>query len=223
MATAGAQVGSTTSTLLSTPISRARPAMPRQSARFGVRSTSMLTSLSARYSRISVPMGASSGSSMMPSASTSMPSSLKEQSMPWDGWPRSLAFLMVKSPGRVAPTLATHTLRPARQFGAPQTMSSSSSSPTLTLVTRSLSASGCWAHSTTSPTTTLLNWPATASTASTSRPAMVICSASALSLNSVRTHSITQDLLNFMFSRPYLNCLRKRRSFSKKARRSLTP
>ena len=49
------------------------------------------------------PDGASSGSSMMPSASTSIPSSLKEQSMPWDGWPRATAFLMVKSPGRVAP------------------------------------------------------------------------------------------------------------------------
>ena len=56
----------------------------------------------------------------------------------------------------------------------------------------------------------------------TSRPAMVICSASALSLNSVRTHSITQDLLNFMFSRPPPGTAGKRRSFSKKARRSLT-
>ena len=153
-----------------------------------------------------------------------MPSSEKEHSMPSDGSPRSLAALILKSPGSTAPTVATATFRPCRQFGAPQTISSRRSPPTLTFVTRSLSALGCWPHSTTSPTTTPVKAPETGSTPSTSRPAMVIWLESASLSSVVLTHSRNHSSLNFIvLSCPYLNCLRKRRSFSKNARKSVTP
>ncbi|CRZ42960.1 Uncharacterised protein [Vibrio cholerae] len=86
--------------------------MLKQSARLDVKSTSIVTSFSDRKSRKSIPIGAFSASSMMPFDSTSIPSSEKEHSMPCDGWPRSLAFLILKSPGSVAPTVATATFRP---------------------------------------------------------------------------------------------------------------
>ena len=62
--------------------------------------------------------------------------------MPCEGCPRSLAFLILKSPGKMAPTVATQTFNPWRQLGAPQTISSNSLAPTSTFVTRNLSASG---------------------------------------------------------------------------------
>ena len=197
--------------------------MPRQSARFGVKSTSIVTSSNCKYSRISWPTGASAGSSTIPSWSSEIPNSEKLHNMPNEGCPRNFAFLILKLPGNTAPTLATATLSPWRQFGAPQTISINSSSPTLIFVTRSLSASGCWPHSTTSPTTTPLNSPATGSTPSTSRPAIVIWSASCSLEISGFTHSLSHFSLNFILSRPYLNCFRKRRSFSKNARKSFTP
>ena len=142
-------VGSVTSARFSTPTSRARPRMLKQSARFAVRSTSIVTSLSSRSSRTSIPSVVPSGSSRMPSDSTSIPSSEKEQSMPCDGTPRSFAFLILKSPGSTAPTVATATVRPRRQLDAPHTMSkssllpSASTAPISIFVTCSLSASGC--------------------------------------------------------------------------------
>ena len=134
----------------------------------------------------------------MPSWSSLMPSSEKLHSMPKDGSPRSLAFLILKLPGNTAPTTATATLMPWRQFGAPHTISSSSSPSTLIFVTRNLSAFGCWPHSTTSPTTTPENSPATSATSSTSRPAMLNCSDSAWDDNCGFTHSLNQLSLNFI-------------------------
>ena len=129
-----------------------------------------------------------------------MPSSEKLHNIPIEGSPRSFAFLILKLPGSTAPTTATATLMPSRQFGAPQTMSRSSPSPTFTLVTRNLSAFGCWPHSTTSPTNTPLNSPATGSTPSTSRPAMLNCSDSSLADKAGLTHSLNHFSLNFMLT-----------------------
>ena len=184
--------------LLSTPTSRAKPFIPKQSPRFGVKSTSIILSSRPRYSRKSVPTGASLGNSIMPSPSSLIPSSTKAHNMPFEGWPRNLAFLILKSPGSTAPTVATATLMPKRQFGAPHTISSSSSPPTLILVTRSLSASGCCPHSTTSPTNTPLNFAAAGVTPSTSRPAIESCSDRACVSMAGLTHSLNHFSLNFI-------------------------
>jgi hypothetical protein len=45
--------------------------------------------------------------------------------MPWDSTPRSFAALIAKSPGSVAPTVASGAFSPTRAFGAPQTICSS--------------------------------------------------------------------------------------------------
>ncbi len=135
---------------------------------------------------------------------------------------------------------------PAATFFAPHTICTGASSPISTLHTLSLSASGCCSRVSTLPTTTPSNAAAAGSTASTSRPAMLNWSASSRVLTAGSTHSRNQASLNLMFlSRSKLtahcvapvppgawlhpaagrqaNCLRKRRSFSKKRRRSLTP
>jgi hypothetical protein len=58
---------------------------------------------------------------MMPALSVDSPSSFSLHSMPKLSSPRIFAFLMTKSPGRMAPGVANATVSPARQFGAPQT------------------------------------------------------------------------------------------------------
>ena len=127
-----------------------------------------------------------------------MPNSENEQSIPSDGWPRNLVFLILKSPGNTAPSVAHATFKPKRQFGAPHTISNKRSPPTFTFVTRNLSASGCCAHSTTSPITTPVNAPATGSTPSTSKPNIVIWSHSCSVEIAGFTHSRNQDSLNFI-------------------------
>ena len=104
--------GSVNSNLLITATSRATPKMLRQSARFGVMLISIALSSSFKYSRISVPMVASSGNSMMPLWSSEIPSSEYEHNIPSDGSPRNLAALILKSPGNTAPTVATATFKP---------------------------------------------------------------------------------------------------------------
>ena len=130
-----------------------------------------------------MPMGASFGKINKPSTPSSQSISLPPHSIPCDSTPRSLPFLMLKgsSPcagGSLAPTSATGTRTPAATLGAPQTICSGASlcSPTFTLATRSLSASGCWVTSITSPTTTPLKSLATLSKLSSSKPAIVSCS-----------------------------------------------
>ena len=74
-------------------------------------------------SRMNAPAGVSGGSSMMPAWSPpGSASSFELQSMPNDSTPRSLPFLILNPPsGTTAPIFASAVLRPARQFGAPQT------------------------------------------------------------------------------------------------------
>ncbi len=49
---------------------------------------------------------------MIPSPSVPIPNSTCEHSIPHDSTPRIFAFLIEKSPGKTAPTFATHTLSP---------------------------------------------------------------------------------------------------------------
>ena len=119
------------------------------------------------------PTGASAGRTSRPEASSAMPSSLAEQSMPEDSMPRTLATLIVKSPGRLAPGRAQGTFRPGATLGAPQTICCGTSRPMSTRQTFRRSASGCLVTSSTWATTTLSKAGATLVSSSTSRPAMV--------------------------------------------------
>src|SRR5690606_7289523 len=85
-------------------------------------------------------------------------------------------------------TVASGAFMPARTFGAPQTICSSSA-PEDTRQTLSFSASGCLSTLRTSPTTTPARSGAARSTASISRPAMVSACASAGTSSPVLTHS----------------------------------
>ena len=111
--------------------------------------------------------------------------SLPPHSIPLDSTPRNLPFLILKglssfvAGGSFAPTRATGTLIPTATLGAPQTIWSGSplpASPTFTVVTLSLSASGCCSTVKTSPTTTPEKSLATRVKSSSSKPAMVSCS-----------------------------------------------
>ena len=64
-----------------------------------------------------------------------MPSSRFEQHMPQLAIPRSFDFLILKSPGKTAPTVATGTLMSAAMFGAPHTICTGSPAPTSTVTT----------------------------------------------------------------------------------------
>ena len=159
-------------------ISRARPRIEKQSARFGVKSISIMVSFRRKYSRISIPTGASSGKINSPACSSLSPSSRAEHNIPNDSTPRSLDFLIRKSPGNTAPMVANGTLTPTATLGAPQTICSGSPVPLSTVATRSLSASGCGFSANTFATTTLEKGGAAAIILSTSNPAMVRRSAS---------------------------------------------
>src|SRR5690554_4660048 len=171
--------------------------MPKQSARLGVKSTSITWSLRFKYSRKSAPTGASAANSIKPELSSPICNSVSAQSIPKDSTPRSLAFLILKSPGNTAPILAKGIFKPVRTLAAPQT-TWKVSVPSDTWQTLSLSASGCCSLLTTSPTTTPLNWPATASIPSTSKPAIVSCAESSSVLIAELTHSRSHCSLNFI-------------------------
>ena len=144
--------GPATEDLVNTPVSRARPAKLKQSARFGVRSTSMMVSSKLRYSRTSTPNGALSGNSIKPSELSAMPSSCSAHNIPNDSTPRSLAFLILKPPGSsegsTAPIFANGIFNPSRTLAAPHTIWNVSV-PSVTWQRLSLSASGCCSRETT--------------------------------------------------------------------------
>ncbi|MNF86509.1 hypothetical protein D3C84_689480 [compost metagenome] len=147
---------------------------------------------------MSWPTGASAASSIRPSWSSLICSSEAEQSMPLDSTPRSLAFLILKSPESSAPIMAKGIFRPGRTLGAPHT-TWKVSLPLLTWQTRSLSASGCCSVLSTSPTTTPLKAPATGVTLSTSRPAMDRRATSSSRDTCGLTQLRSQSSLNFIF------------------------
>ena len=112
----------------------------------------------------------------MPSWLVPIPISSSAQSIPNDSTPLILDFLMLKlsSPEyRVVPTVARIVVRPARQFGAPQTTWINSPLPASTLVICKWSEFGWSSHSTTFAVTKpskppLMVW--ISSTVPTSRP-----------------------------------------------------
>ena len=151
--------------------SRAMPKMLKQSARFGVSFSVSKLSFRLKYSRISVPIGASTDSSSKPAASADKPSSLLEHNMPNESTPRTCACLMLM-PGSSAPTKAHGTFIPTRALAAPQTIFKTCL-PIFTLHTCKRSASGCFTASIISPITTLLKTAPAGCSSSTSSPAMV--------------------------------------------------
>ena len=158
---------------VSAATSRAIPRTLKQSPRFGVRSRSMTASGRSRRSTSGAPTSALAASSMIPSDSSPSPSSMAEHSMPFDTTPRIFALRSFIPFGSFTPGFAKGVFIPCRTFGAPQTMSISSSPPSDTLQTLSLSASGCLPHSITSAMTTSAMPAPSYSIPSTSWPSIV--------------------------------------------------
>src|SRR5690348_10531695 len=171
--------------------------MPRQSPRLGVNSISMAMSGKRRYSASGLPTGASSGNSIKPDASASMPSSLAEHNMPRDSTPRSFAVLMVTPFGNLAPTVASGATRPARALGAPHTICTSPV-PVSTRHTRNLSASGCGVQAMMRATTTSSSESPMGATSPTSSPLIVSRRASAALSARMSTRERSQFSENFM-------------------------
>ncbi len=142
---AAASAGSVTGLPVTAATSRAMPATDRQSARLGVSLSVISVSSSASASRSGVPGARSGSSASSPLASSSMPSSFAEQSMPCDSAPRTLVRLIARPPGSVAPSSAQGTCMPAAAFGAPQTIDSGAAAPASTVQSDSRSALGCGA------------------------------------------------------------------------------
>ena len=84
----------------------------RQSGRLGVISTSKMVSPGGRTWLIGVPSAGRPSRIKRPLWSSPIPSSLPEQSIPSESWPRILDCFILKSPGRRAPGSATGTLSP---------------------------------------------------------------------------------------------------------------
>ena len=198
VALTGSMAGAVTAAPVSADTSRARPSMPRQSGRFGVSFSSRQMSSRPSSARSGVPGWASAARIIRPSLSLAMPSSTAAQSIPADGTPRTLASLILKSPGTTAPGNAHGTFKPGATLLAPQTIWRGAPSPASTSQTFRRSASGCLVTVSTCPTTTLLNGGATGPRASTSRPAMVSNSARASEDRSGLTNWRSQDSENFM-------------------------
>ncbi len=160
----GKAISSSNAAPVTAAISRARPRIDRQSGRLGVTSTSSTRSAMGKWSMSSSPTCHSSGSSMVPALLAARPSSASERIIPEDGTPRSLASLMRVPSGSTPPGSTTATVWPAATFGAPHTMVRGAASPTSTVHTDSLSASGWRPHSSTFPTTKHLRFSASPGT-----------------------------------------------------------
>jgi len=210
--------------------SRATPRTERQSGRFGVTSTSRTWSSRPRRVMRSCPSRASASRRRIPaSCSSPSPSSRSEQSIPCDSTPRIFVAVMRRPPGSTAPGGANAARAPTLVLGAPQitekrsrpvdTRQRSRRWPWLSPSSRSIASI--------SPTTTPAR-PAGASgmTLATSMPALTSRSAASAALSARSANSVTQRYGIFMLAktaRPHANCLRKRRSLSKKRRRSSMP
>ena len=116
--------------LLMTAISRAIPRTLKQSPRLGVIEISSIWLSKPRYSRMSIPIGASADSSSRPSTSSTKSISEAPQSIPLEAMPRSSLALIskpalplsVSAVGNTAPIVATGAFIPTATFGAPQTI-----------------------------------------------------------------------------------------------------
>ena len=112
--------------------------------------------------------------------------------------PRSFDFLILKSPGSTAPTVATGTLMPAAMFGAPHTICTGSSAPTFTVTTCMWSLSGCASHVSTCPTTTPSSAAPVFSTPSTPVPVKSSRSQNAFASAGTSTYSANHLRDTFM-------------------------
>src|SRR5690606_34088095 len=125
-----------------------------------------------------------------------------------DSTPRSLPFLILKSPGKTAPMVATGAFMPARTLGAPHTICNGSPEPIFTVVTRRRSASGCCSTVKTSPTTTPVNGFAAGASSSTSRPSIVSWSDNFTLSMAGLTHVRSQFSLIFIDIKPVIQISR---------------
>src|SRR4249919_318633 len=121
--------------------------------------------------------------------------------MPNDSTPRSFAALIAMPPGRLAPTVANGAFRPARAFGAPQTICTMPL-PVSTWQTCRRSASGCFSALTICATTTPSSDSPSTVMSSTSRPIAVSVAASSSRVAVVGTCWRSQFSENFMCSLP---------------------
>ena len=165
--------------------SRASPTRQSASPRFGLTSTSR--TVSPYRSDRSRPIGASGGRMRIPSASEVRRSSSPEQSIPLLTTPIFSVRSIRRSPGRTAPGRATGTRWPGAMFVAPQTIESTSSPPTRTVVSDRRSALGCFSTVSSSPTTTLRQSAPHRSMPRTSMPRTVSRSASTIGSRSMST------------------------------------
>src|ERR1700722_20291955 len=178
--------------------SRAIPATPVASGRFGVTATSMTGSSSPAYCAYATPTGASSGNSITPSWSSLSSSSAAEQSMPFDSTPRMTPLARVSFlPGIYVPTGENTLFMPVRALGAPQT-TCTGPPPASTMQTFSRSALGCCLASITEATTKPSYFRAGSSTDSTSRPTRVSVSTISLSEAEVSRWAFSQERVNFI-------------------------
>ena len=154
--------------------SRATPHIDSQSGRFGVTSTSICVSPGKSRSS-GTPTSVSAGKIISPELSSDSPSSAALHIMPFDSTPRSLDFLILNSPSGVVktvPMVASGTMHPASQFGAPQTICSVDL-PSKTWQTDRWSLSGWGLRSRIFAVITPAGTRRADSTASTSMPDMV--------------------------------------------------
>ena len=194
--------------------SRAMPSSERQSARLGVSFSVISVSSRASASRTLAPTRASAGSESSPEASSAIPSSLAEHSIPCDSTPRITVVLIAGPPGSSAPTSAQGAFMPATALGAPQTIVRRAPVPASTVHTRRRSALGCGSTFSIFATTTPEKGGAAGTASSTSRPAIVNRSHSPAESSGGSTSVRSQRSENLIASSPHANCLRKPRSFS---------
>ena len=123
----------------------------------------------------------------MPSPSAVMRSSSPEHSIPLLVTPIFSVRSIRRPPGRTAPGSATGMRWPTAMFVAPQTISNGSPLPTVTRVSDSRSARGCFSTLSSSPTTTFCQSSPQRSRPLTSIPSSVSRSASCSGVRSIST------------------------------------
>ena len=148
--------------------------------------------------------GAASSISIIPSFSLSIFNSSPEQSIPWDITPLIFVFcIVILDFGMVLPIGAYIVSSPSLALVAPQT-TSLISSPTSTLQTLSLSASGCFSADNTFPTKKPFRSFSGLITDSTSKPISVRLSVISSKEEFVSICSLSQDRVNFISLTPLI-------------------
>ena len=166
----------------------------------GVTSTSIALNNGPKTSLIGVPTLKDSSKTIIPSCSSEIPSSFSEQIIPKLSTPLILAFPILKSPGRTAPTFAKTIFWPASTFEAPQT-TLYVHEPSNTEHNLSLSAFGCLSAFKTSPTTKCSS-ESKSETTSDSNPLIVNFSASSVAVKSKSTNLFSQFSETFIKTAP---------------------